>query len=165
MSRTRRKKRQTERYGPLMDWWIAVLVFLLVGLLLAMLPQIVWSALPAWQAAITVLCIAVFILYVIDSAFFTSYYLKDSGLVIVSQLRQYKLPYRSMRTIRSSGLRGLFSIGWRKRFSCSASGYDILLDGQAWRVISVSPKERDKFIAALLTRIDDDRTNRVTIDA
>ena len=165
MKRHRGRVHPIEHYRPLMDWWVAGVVALLLCLLLAMLPSILWSSLPAWQTAVMALCLVAIILYVIDSAFFTSYYLKDSGLVIVSQLRQYCFPYRSMRTIRSSGLRGLFSFGQRKRFSLSSCGYEILLDGLAWKIVSVSPKERDRFIAALLTRIDDDRSKRVTIDA
>ena len=165
MKRIRKKSRPSQMYQPVMDWWIAVATFFLLGLLLAMLPSIIWSSLPGWQIAVVTLCIAMIILYIIDSAFFTSYYLQDKGLLVISQIRQYQLPYRSMTAIRSSGFRGLISLGRRKRFSFSTSGYDILLEGSAWRVISVSPKERDRFIESLLTRIDDDRSKRVTIDA
>lgn len=165
MKSSPKKSQSTEQYLPVMDWWVSVCTFCVLGILVAMLPSVILSGVPLWQSIPIVFVIALLILTLVDSAFFTSYWLEESNLRISSQLREFCLPYRSMRTIQSSGLRGLFTFGNRKRFSFSLTGYDIFLEGQSWKVISLSPRDRDQFISQLLSRIDAERSRRVTVDA
>jgi hypothetical protein len=146
-----------------MDWWVAALAFLLVAMLLAALVSVVQASLSWWEMLLAVGGVIVFLAGFIDSAFFTTYVINDDALVVASQLRHFILPYRSMVTVRQSGVWGLFSFGYRKRFALSAHGYEIVLADQAWRVVSFSPNDREHFIEELLSRVDRERSKRATV--
>jgi hypothetical protein len=156
---------QHGHYHVLMDWWVATLVLLFLGLFVVSVPLIVWIPLAWWSKALTIgfaLCV---ILYLVDIIFFTSYYLDDDALLITSQLRHFTFPYHDMVKIKQGNAFGLLSFIHHRRFALSAKCYYIQMENQGWRSISVSPKYSDKFINQLLHNIDLERSKRATVDA
>lgn len=155
---------KSSAYRVVMDWWVAVGVIFVLLFLIGSLPLIMWSGLPVLVVLSSVLIISFSVLSFVDVAFFTYYLIDDQGLVITSQLRRYVLPFSAMTTVRSVGLKGLFTVAHRKRFALSARGYDIALEGAAWKVVSVSPELQDQFLDTLLSRIDLERSRHATFE-
>lgn len=153
------------RYKVLMDWWVAVLAIIFLSLFVVAVPLLFHSDLTWWKIALTAAFAVGAVLYLVDILFFTYYSLEEEGLVITSQLRHFLFPYRSMTRIRQGNIMGLVSFGHRRRFALSAHCYYIDLENQEWRVISISPRQRDIFINQLLQNIDKERSKRATVDA
>ena len=153
-------RQHPEHFIPVIDWWIISSVGLLILILVATIPLLIWQPLE-WRAKLVasfgLLCA---ILYLVDTTFFTVYQLTDEGIVINNQLRQTTIPYRSIKSIRSASLFNLFSFAKHKRFSLSSHALLLHLENHDWRTISVSPHERQRFLDHLLNRIELERSRR-----
>lgn len=150
-------------YKSLMDWWVAILVavFLLMILLsIPLLTQTLQLGLPL-LASVAIL-IVIFIL-VVDRAFFLRYSLAENGLIISTQLYHLLIPYRAMTSIKNGNILHLITIRHHKRFALSSHCLTIALQKGQWRQISVSPKERQQFLSALLAKIEEERNQRASI--
>ena len=159
------KKESTNQiFQPLMDWWVAGLVLLLIALFSAAIPVFIAGAFPTWEMVVIVLFIVMLILYIADIAFFSYYQLDEKGLTIVSQMRHIVFPYRNIIEVKPGNISGLFSFGGKKRFALSARCYVIRLQHEEWKAITVSPVAKDQFLNHLLEHIDQERSSRATIE-
>ena len=150
------------RFKPLMDWWVAILVSILV---LVFVMMIVLMSLRVHQMSSLLIIIGgiiLTILYIVDKAFFTSYLLLNDGLVISNQFMEVQIPYRDMRSLRHGSVFSLWSLGKHKRFALSARNIILDLNDGAWRTISLSPHKEQDFINQILKNIDTDRTLRTS---
>jgi hypothetical protein len=149
-------------YQPRMDWWVALIVLVIIFGLVLLIPLFLWSSIPHWQGIAAALAMVLGVLYLVDSCFFTRYQLHENGLAVDSQLRHFFFPYRSMVRIEPKGFLGLISF-WRfKRFALSSRCYAITLRGQLWTQITLSPSNTHQFIEQLLHNIDTERSSRAT---
>lgn len=155
--------RRPNSFAPHRDWWVLLGGLLLITLFLAVVPYIFASSLPLWQrgvmAGIALLCTV----NIVDKLFFTFYELDSEGLLIHSQLRFLKIPYRTMDSVDHGGLRTLISTQKRKRFAFSRQNIVIHLHDQMWEEISLSPHDEPKFLSQLLATIDTERSRRATV--
>ena len=150
-------------FAPAMDWWLAAAVFFVIVLLISCIPIIAWQPLLPEYKVLAVCALIITLLYLIDLAFFSRYFLEKDGLLIRSQLRSSFFSYREMLEIRPGGITGLISRGNLKRFALSANCLVInLKPGASWRRITVSPKDSQGFVNQLLQRIDRERTHRAS---
>jgi hypothetical protein len=147
---------------PVMDWWIAALISVLLVILVAAIPLLIWEPIHLAEKIIGVSGLFIVILYLVDVTFFTHYILGEDELFITSQLREMRIPYRTMKTIRPGGIGALFSMGKHKRFSLSARGLTIQLSQGHWKYISISPQHQQKFLDHLMTLIDNERSGRAS---
>lgn len=157
-------RKNVQQFRPLMDWWLAGSVLLLIALLTA---AIFFTAALHESRVFTVIAIVVLvicILYLADIGFFSYYQLEEDGLSIISQMRHAYFPYRDMIEIKPSNFFGLISFGSRKRFALSNRCFLIKLRRGHWRSITVSPAERDAFLNTLLTHIETERSSRATVE-
>ncbi len=149
------------RFAPAMDWWVLLLaVTFLIGLFLLVVSTIWYSVGSPALKTVTALALLVTIIYLVDVFFYSSYILNAEGLIIHGNLRHVLIPYRSMRELKSGGLRALVTIARHKRYALSRRNIVIKLQNEAWSSISLSPKHKDAFITALLQRIDLERAQR-----
>jgi hypothetical protein len=146
-----------------MDWWVAVGVVLVLCALLASIPLVIWQDFTLTTRVVATLVLLATILYVIDLTFFTFYRLDSEGLSIVSQLRHFYFPYRTMSQIQQDNLFGLVTIGRKKRFALSANCLKIKMVNGQFSAITVSPRKKQEFIEELLKRIEAERTARATV--
>jgi len=149
------------RFRPAMDWWVllAALAFLL--LLFSMVPVTLWySTSSVLMKTITTVIVLGMLIYLVDVFFYSSYILNADGLIISGNLRHVVIPYRSMRELKSGGIRSLVSLGRHKRYALSRRSIVLKLNHEHWGSISLSPKHKDAFITALLQRIDLERAQR-----
>jgi len=150
-------------FAPLMDWWVAALVLILIAIITAAIPVFMSLELSSWVRAATVVVLTATILMIVDAAFFSYYALTEEGLVIASQLRHADFAYRDITAITPSGLRGLVSFRGQKRFALSRRCYILNLRKGSWKRISISPAQRDTFIGMLLEKVDLERSSRANV--
>lgn len=162
-SGNRQSSRKENVFIPVMDWWLAILIVILLGALVIGLITVVWQPMVWKLKIIATLSISFCILYVLDLAFFMSYRLEKNGLVISNQLRQITIPYREMRELRPGNFWYLFSYAGKKRFSLSANNLLIKTSSEIWQTVSISPKHRQEFINMLLHRIEEERSSRASL--
>ena len=146
-----------------MDWWVALGICFLIFFLIACIPLISWQESSVSIKVLSSLAVILFILYIIDLGFFTSYELTSKGLLIRSQMREFFFPYRNIKELRRGNITGLFSFGQRKRFSLSANNLFIIVSNAPWKIITLSPKNQQEFTNELLKKIDEERESRATI--
>jgi hypothetical protein len=144
-----------------MDWWVALLVgMVIVALGSGILMVLWWSGIPKIAGVVTALILAAAIVYIVDIAFYSFYALDDKGLSVMSHLRHAFFPYRDMRALQPGGVMALFSFSHKKRFALSRRNVIIKIVNSHWKTISVSPEARDEFIHTILERIDHERSAR-----
>jgi hypothetical protein len=159
------KKESSEKhviFKPMMDWWVAILVGLILLIVGLSIPMVIWQDLPLIATAPAVIFLIITFLLIVDRAVFTKYSLEKDGLRIYGQIRHTFLPYRNMKTIRNGNVLGLFSTSKQKRFALSANCFIISLQGLDWQRVSVSPEHRQAFLDALLENIDHERSTRAS---
>lgn len=150
-------------FRPVMDWWVVGVFILVITVLIAGIPLILWtSSVGPVASAATVLAMVLGSIYYIDIAFYSYYVLDREQLVVTSHIRQLFFPYRTMVSLKPGGLHGLLSIGAKKRFALSRKNVIIKLAKGPWKSISVSPKDQELFIQTILERIDGERSKRAS---
>lgn len=150
-------------FRPVMDWWVGLVFGLVISVLVAAIPLILWSeTVSATVTGISVVILVLMSIYYIDIAFYTYYVLDREQLVITSHIRQLFFPYRTMTSLQPGGLHGLLSVGNKKRFALSRRNVIIKLTKGPWKAISVSPKDKELFIQTILERIDRERSSRAS---
>lgn len=149
-------------FRPVLDWWVAAGVVVLLLMLVASIPRVVWlsDGLTAMGVGAAVLLV-LFIAYMVDVVFYSLYVLDKDQLVVVNHFRTAHVPYRDMAALQPGGVRSLVSFSNHKRFALSRKNVIIKLSRGQWRSISVSPERRDDFVRILLERIDAERSGRV----
>lgn len=157
---TKKLSKEAVGFTSAMDWWVAVVVFLILALLAVCIPLAIWKGGSLITSGLSVIFLVALFLLIADKAFFTSYVLREDGLLIHGQIRKILIPYRSMRSITKGGILGLMGGMGRKRFALSSDCLIIQLADYEWKRISVSPCERERFLSELLTRIDGERSAR-----
>lgn len=150
-------------YVPIMDWWVLLVVSFICLIGLVGIPMVIWQPLTFLQSLAALLIIIITVLYVVDIAFFTSYYLEEEGLAVVSQMHYALFPYRTMSQIQQGGAWGLISMGKKKRFALSSRCLQIKLTHGPYSLITVSPTESQEFVEELLQRIDNERSARASV--
>ncbi|MBU6388900.1 PH domain-containing protein [Patescibacteria group bacterium] len=163
MARMKSEKTVRGYFYPVMDWWLMVFCLLFLLFLIIAIPTVIWRGSIWWHTLLFIVALIGLALYVIDAMFFTKYQLQENGLAVYSQLRYFYFPYREMKSIQPGGLLHLFSFGRRKRFALSSNCLAISLAKGDWRVISVSPSDRQEFLNILLHNIDRERSKRATV--
>jgi len=148
------RRHSVERYRPTLDWWVAVLVGLVILIFLASIPFLLASSTGTPAKIIATLGVIFVILYMIDLSFFCTYILAAEELQIVSQLRSHRFAYKDMTGLRSGNMFGLISVPGKKRFALSANCLVISMTGNQWKKITVSPSARDRFIESLVGRTE-----------
>ena len=144
-------------YSVLLDWWLAVVAFLVIAVLLVTIPTIATSKLSWWAMLLGILASLAAILYIVDTLFFTAYQLTRDSLVVTSQLRRYRFPYKDLGPVRQGSFWSLISFGRHKRFALSHTCYVIELRSEGWHSLSVSPRLRDEFLTRLTDSIERSR--------
>lgn len=163
MAKTKRGVVKEGMYLPGMDWWILLIVVILLLFLLGSIPLVLWSVID-WPARIIATGgLLITALYIIDTAFFTVYYLEKEHLLIISQLRHYFFPYRDMEVIKPGGFWSLVSLRSRKRFALAGSTIVIHMARGVWQEISLSPRNHQQFMEQLLKMVDHERSGRATL--
>ena len=143
---------EPERYAPMLDWWLAILVGLLIIVLLASIPYLMFSDVGVYAKIVASVAMMLTVLYIIDLTFFSNYYLTPDGLVVISQLRRHHFPYEHMKELRPGGFFGLITVPGKKRFALSTNCLVISMSDGQWKKITVSPKARDRFLDSLISR-------------
>ena len=156
------KESEIYSFNPVMDWWVAAIVIVFLGMILFSIPVLIWSNLPLFSTVVSVAFLIASFLMLIDRFFFTKYTLHEHGLIVQGQMRHILFPYRSMKTIQNGGVKGLISFGSRKRFALSSNCLIITLQNQDWKTISISPKAKQEFLDILLSNIDHERSTRAS---
>lgn len=164
MSEKNKQKLPIEKsYKPVMDWWVAGMVFVILALLLSMLAITIFNPGVILSKLIIIIVVFFMFLYVVDVAFFTSYHLTEEGLIINNQLRRVVFPYRKISKMEKGGFGSFWSFGSKKRFALSWKSVYVYLNGAHWGRVSVSPEQRDDFMENLLKNIELERASRATI--
>jgi hypothetical protein len=146
-----------------MDWWVMAIFLLVITVIIAGIPLILWTATVGPVASgFTVLALVLAGIYYIDIAFYSYYVLDREQLVVTSHIRQLFFPYRTMLSLQPGGIHGLISVGSKKRFALSRKNVIIKLAKGPWKSISVSPKDKELFIQTILERIDSERSGRAS---
>jgi len=142
-------------FRPRLDWWVAAIAIFVMALCTVSLPYIIWYG--SLSIGVTLLFIGFligFILYLVDSVFYTYYMLDEAGLMIVSKFRLSVIPYPNIQSVQAKGVLSLFSIWGRKRYALSRRALELRLTDYHWRYISISPFERDRFLSLLLDKME-----------
>lgn len=161
--KTKQKQTIIKGYKPMMDWWVAGIVLIVLAILFVMLVITIFSSGTFFSKLIIEIVVFLMFIYVVDVAFFTSYFLDEEGLVINNQLRRMVFPYRKILKMEKGGAAGLWSFGSKKRFALSRKSVYVYLNGAHWNRVSLSPVQRDDFMDNLLKNIEIERSSRATI--
>ena len=164
MTEKRRKQDPIiKTYKPIMDWWVALIVFIVLAMLVMMIFSFAISPADVFIKILIIFIILWMILYTVDVAFFTVYFLEEDSLVIENQLKKSIFPYRNIEKMEKSGFMGLFSHGSKRRFSLSKKGVYVYLNKSHWKRVSLSPVDREDFMESLTKNIEIERSSRATI--
>jgi hypothetical protein len=150
-------------FRPRIDWWFLLYGIAVVLFITATIPLTIWNNLAGpWVTGVTVIILIVFALTYIDALLYTTYTLTKEGLVVSSVLHHAEYPYSQMRELRKTGLSSLISFGGSKRHALSRKALTIMLRGNQYSSATVSPADREGFMAALLEKIEYDRSHRAS---
>jgi hypothetical protein len=145
-----------------MDWWVAFFFAGNIVVSAAAVGGIIWLQPPLILGVFLVLFLIPNLAAAFDNALFTHYILTADSLEIHSNLHHVAIPYRLMEQVRPGGIMSLVTMGWRRRFSLSPKGLEIVVHDFAWKVISISPMNTDEFMMELVERIETERQERVS---
>ena len=160
MKKARKKILTSEKFHPSMDWWVAILFIGLAAVLVASYPVILYQPMPVPLKLFGVIGLTLSLLYILDIAFFTSYYFGKEQLWVVRWFRSIPFSYRLMKDVAPGNIFGLFSFGTRKRFALSGNCLVIRMNEGTWKSITISPKDKQKFINILLQHIENEKSHR-----
>lgn len=153
--------RDPAQYVSSLDWWLAFLTAFGLLMLVASIPLVLWKGQISAVAGVAVVLILIAcILLLVDRVFFTAYILEKEGLHIKGQIRQVFIPYTSILEVKNGSFFDLFSTSSRKRFALSKDCLVLFLQGEHWERISISPKNRQQFLDALLTHLGTDKKKK-----
>jgi hypothetical protein len=166
-----RHRFKLEQFKVRMDWWVLVGALLTIGLVVVMIPLLfilnVASTVVSLVVALVLILIAA---YYIDSYFYRVYILDKDALIIAGHIVRFVFPYRGMQTIAPGGFFDLFTHGGvisrrrHKRFALSRRNVRITFrkDDHHWTSISLSPNDPERFIHAIVERVEHERSSRTS---